>query len=266
MFPLFTKTLPGSADELAEKLNDSLQRVFFLPAQPVTIRAAKYPVLEELVVSLDGAQLRPNPPQPILAQTDNGPALRVEQFTMSGRGIEIEGAAVDLSINATGVRLNVGAAPDGDVVLLLHNAADGRVQVTAGKRDLEALISQVAKREAAKQGVTVDDVHLNLEQRGARSLSAEVQLRARKLFVSASIRITAQLDIDEQLNALLSGLRCDGNGAIASFACGILAPHLQRLNGRRFSLMALPLGQVRLRDVRLAVGNEISVSADFAGT
>lgn len=265
MFPLFTKSLPGSADELAEKLNESLERVLFLSTRPVSIRASSYPAIEELVISLDGAQLRPNPPQPIVAQCDNGPALRVEQFTMSGRGIEFEGAELDLNINAAGLRLNAGAAADGDIVLLLHNAAEGRVQVTAGKADLEALISQVAKREAAKQGVTVDDVRLNLQQRGARSLSAEVQLRARKLFVSASLRITAELDIDEQLNAQLSGLRCDGSGAIASFACGILAPHLQRLNGRRFSLMALPLGEIRLRDVRLAIGNEISVSADFAG-
>jgi hypothetical protein len=265
VFPLFTKSLPGSADELAERLNDSLQRVFFLPAQPATVRAAKYPDIEELLISLDGARLRANPPPPVVANSDQGPALRVERLTMGGRGIQIEGAAVDVSINAAGVRLNAGAAADGGIVLLLHNATTGRVEVTAGKHDLEALIAQVAKREAAKQGVTVDDVRLNLQQRGARSLSAEVQLRARKLFVSASIQITAQLDIDEQLNAQFSGLRCDGSGAIATFACGILGAHLQRLNGRRFSLMALPLGEIRLRDVRLAIGNEISVSADFAG-
>src|SRR3712207_4396091 len=96
--------------------------------------------------------------------------------------------------------------------------------------------------EAGKHGVTVDQVRLSLQLRGERSVDAEVQLRARKLFFSTTVRIGAKLDLDEQLNARLSGLTCNGEGAIGALACGGLQPHLQKLNGRSFSLMALPLG------------------------
>jgi hypothetical protein len=80
------------------------------------------------------------------------------------------------------------------------------------------------------------------------------------------MKITGQLDLDEELNARVSGLDCTGDGAIASVACGVLKPHLQKIDGREFPLMSLPLGEVRLRDVQLAVGDKLSVTADFGST
>jgi hypothetical protein len=49
-------------------------------------------------------------------------------------------------------------------------------------------------------------------------------------------------------------------------ACGVLKPHLQRLDGRTFSLMSFGLGQVRLRDVRIGVDEKLSVTAEFGST
>ena len=54
-----------------------------------------------------------------------------------------------------------------------------------------------------------------------------------------------------------------GAGWLGSLACGVLEPHLAKLNGRSFPLMALPLGEVRLRDVRLAASDKLSVTAEF---
>jgi hypothetical protein len=102
-----------------------------------------------------------------------------------------------------------------------------------------------------------------LRSKSSRSLAAEVRLRAKKLFLSASIRITGQLDLDEELNARISGLNCAGDGAIATMACGVLKPHLEKIDGREFPLMSLPLGKIRLRDVQLAVGDKLSVTAQF---
>ena len=92
---------------------------------------------------------------------------------------------------------------------------------------------------------------------------AEVRLRAKKLFISASLQVTGQLDLDEELNARISGLDCTGEGAMASVACGVLKPHLHTLDGREFSLMSLPLGEVRLRDVLIAVGDKLAITAEF---
>jgi hypothetical protein len=266
MFPLDTQTFPASAAELAERLNESLRGVFALSRDPVEVRDKSYPHLESVIASLDGARLpdRP-PPQPSVAGTGAG-ALTIDSFRVAASPFLVGPAAVDFQLTATGVGLRQGKDRDGNVLLLLHDAAEGRVEISAALADLERLIAEVAKAEAGKHGVNIDSVQLLLRSSSPRSLAAEVRLRAKKLFVSASLRVTAQLELDEELNAKLSGLECTGEGAIASVACGVLKPHLQKLEGREFSLMSLPLGEVRLREVRIAVNDKLSVTAEFGST
>jgi hypothetical protein len=263
MFPLKTDTLPANAADLARLINESLRELFLVKSDPVTIRESSYPHLEELGVCLDGAQLRGQPPSIPSLSSKPMPALEVDSFTIDASGLSIGPAAIDLSLSATAVSLHQAKDAQGNVLLLLHNAANGHIEISASPSDLEALIAEVAKAEAGKHGVTINSVQLILRSKSSRSLAAEVRLRAKKLFLSASIKITGQLDLDEELNARVSGLDCIGDGAIASVACGVLKPHLQKIDGRVFPLMSLPLGDVRLRDVQLAVGEKLSVTADF---
>ena len=263
MFPLKTASLPSSAATLADSLNEGLRKIFTVANDPVTIRDASYPRLEAINVSLDGAQLRGKPPSiPTLSSTPT-PALTADSLAINASALSVGPAAIDLSLSATDVHLHQAKDADGNVLLLLHNAANGHIEISSSPSDLEALIAEVARTEAAKHGVTIDGVELILRSKSSRSLAAEVRLRAKKLFLSASMKITGQLDLDEELNARVSGLDCTGDGAIASVACGVLKPHLQKIDGREFSLMSLPLGEVRLRDVQLAVGDKLSVTAEF---
>jgi len=263
MIPLSTKTFPASAEALQDLMNESLGRVFDFTRPPVTLEVSSFPALSAINISLDDARLRRDPPRPPSMPGKTVPALQVERLTIQGSPIFLEGAALELDLSAEAVRFNQGHDDNGEIVLSLEDAADGKIAIRIAPQDLEALIGAVAKAEAGKQGVTIDDVQLALRSTSSRSLSAEVRLRARKLFLSATIQITGQLDLDGQLNARLSGLRCKGDGAIASMACGFLAPHLQKLDGREFALMAVPLGNIRLRDVRLAVSDKLSVDAEF---
>jgi len=263
MFPLNTDTFPATTADLAQHLNDSIRQLFALTRDPVELRAKSYPRLESLTVCLDGAALPDRPPEmPSVASTPAA-ALTIDSFRVSASPLSVGPASVDFNLAAQGVDLHRAIDRSGHLLLLLHNAADGRVEISVAVSALEALIAEVSKGEAGRHGVNIDSVQLSLRSRCPRSLAAEVRLRAKKLFVSASLRITAQLDLDDQLNARISGLDCTGDGAIASVACGILKPHLQKLDGREFPLMSLPLGEVRLRDVRIAVGEKLSVSAEF---
>ena len=189
--------------------------------------------------------------------------LDVDSLKIEASALSIGPAAIDLSLAANAVSLRQAKDSQGNVLLLLHNAADGHIEISTSTSDLESLIAEVATSEAAKHGVTIDSVQLILRSKSSRSLAAEVRLRAKKLFLTASMKITGQLDLDEELNARVSGLDCTGDGAIASVACGVLKPHLQKIDGREFPLMSLPLGEVRLRDVQLAVGDKLSVTAEF---
>jgi hypothetical protein len=263
MFPLNTETFPASAAELAQGLDESLRGLFALNRDPIAIHGESYPHLESLNVSLDGAVLpdRP-PPKPSVASAPQ-PALTIDSFHVTASPLSVGPALVDFQLAARGVELHRAMDRSGHLLLLLHKAAHGRVEISVAVSDLEALIAEVVKVEAGRHGVNVDSVQLSLRARSPRSLAAEVRLRAKKLFVSALLRITGQLDLDEQLNAKISGLDCTGEGAIASVACGVLKPHLQKIDGREFPLMSLPLGEVRLRDVRIAVGDKLSVTAEF---
>lgn len=263
MFPLNTDTFPATTAELKRLLNESLRQLFDLDRDPVKLEAKSYPHLESLSVSLDGAEVRqPPPPVPPL-QREPVAALSVDIFRAAGAAMNVGPAAVDFALDARGLQLHQATDRDGHIVLLLHNAADGRVEISVSVSDLEALIGEVAKSEAGKHGVNIDSIQLSLRSQSPRSLAAEVRLRAKKLFVTAALRITGQLDLDEKLTAKLSGLDCTGEGAIASVACGVLKPHLQKIDSREFPLISLPLGKVRLRDVQIALGDKLSVTAEF---
>ena len=263
MFPLNATTLPPTAEELAHALNESLRSVFTLARDPIEVRDLAYPHLAAIQVSLDGAKLPDRQPAIPSRATEPEPALTIGSFNIAGRGLSVGPAALDFALTATGVELHQAKDKSGHIVLLLHNAAQGAVEASISRSGLEALIAEVAKTEAGKHGVGIDNVELFLRSKSPRSLAAEVRLRAKKLFLSASLKITGQLDLDAELNARLSSLDCAGDGALAAVACSVLKPHLEKLNGREFPLMSLPLGEVRLRDVRVAVGEKLSVAADF---
>ncbi len=263
MFPLYTKTFPSTPAELQQLLNASIQRAFTGVADAVSVSGAELLKLDTISILLDGAELRPNAPTPPQAQGNPSPGLSIDEFTISGKDVIIGPARADLQLIARDVQLHRASDSDGEIVLVLQSAAKGNVEVSIAKAALEKAIASVATSEAGKHGVTVDQVRLAVSTRGERGVDAEVQLRGRKLFFSTVIRITAKLDLDEQLNARVSGMRCHGDGAIGALACNALAPHLQAVDGRTFPLMALPLGGVRLRDVRLAAGERITVRAEF---
>jgi hypothetical protein len=266
MFPLNRTTLPTTAGDLAQAINDSLRSTFTLNHDPAEVRDLSYPHLAAIEVSLDGAQLPERPPEIPSLATPAKPALTAGSFKAGGRGISAGPAALDFALTASGVELNQAKDNTGKIVLLLHNAAQGRVEASVSKSDLEALIAEVATAQAGNHGVSIDKVQLVLQSQGPRSLTAEVRLTAKKFFLTASLRITGQLELDAELNARLSALNCAGDGALAAVACSVLNPHLEKLNGREFPLMSLPLGEVRLRDVRLAVGEKLSVTAEFGSS
>jgi hypothetical protein len=263
MFPLYSKTFPKTADELAILLNGSVGRVFASHETPVTVRGDAYPQLEAIRITLDRAELLQNPPPPPRPNGTGTAALEVGELQLQAEELSLGPATADLRLHARDVHLHQAKDRAGEIVLLLHRARDGEIEVSADKNQIERAIATLATSEAGKHGVAIDHVQLNVRSRGDRSVDAEVQVRAKKLFFSTTVRISAKLDLDDELNATLSGLACAGDGAIGSLACGFLQPHLQAMDGRTFPLMALPLGEVKLRDVRLATGDRLTVRAEF---
>jgi len=263
MFPLHTTALPSSASELERLLNASLQRIFVAQSAPATVSDHSYPHLAAITISLDGARLRADPTRPSVSSDKMAPALEVDQLVFSASPLSLGPASIDLALSARDVQLGQAKDSNGQVLLSLKNARDGHAAISATPASLEALITGLAQDQGNKQGIAIDQVQLKLRQESEDSLVAEVRLRARKLFLSASVKVIGKLELDDQLNLKISGLNCTGDGGIATLACGILKPYLEKIEGRKFPLMSLALGEIRLRDVRLNVGDKLSVTAEF---
>jgi len=260
MLSLLTATFPSSAADLQHRLNDALERIFISKPHPVTVSDHSYPRLSEIDISLDGARLRPEAPRPPSASGEVSPALEIDRLTVSASPLSVGPAALSLSISATAVQLGQSKDSNEQIVLSLKSAAEGTIKISMRQNDLEALITNLARNQASKQGVTIDGVQLTLRQESAHSLAVEVRLRLRKLFLGAALRVTGQLDLDDQFNLKISRLNCTGDGGMATLACGILKPYLEKFDGREFPLLPLPIS---LRDVRLAVGNDVAITAEF---
>ena len=265
MFPLHTATLPSSAADLERALNESLQRIFVTLPSPVAIRDHAYPHLSEVNISLDGARLDPESPRPQATSGPVSPALEIDRFTVHGSPLSVGPLALDLSISATGVQLGQSKDSNEQIVLFLKDATEGTITISVRNNDLEALVTELARSQASKHGITIEGVELTLHQENERSLAAEVRLRARKLFLAASVKVTGRITLDEELKLKILDLNCSGEGGIGNVACGILQPYLQKADGREFPLMSLPLGEIQLRDVRLVVSDKLSVTAEFGG-
>ncbi|MGH8092869.1 MAG: hypothetical protein ACREIF_05295 [Chthoniobacterales bacterium] len=268
MFPLQTDSFPSDAAALARELEKGLSRLVHPPSGVrVTVEDRNYPELSAIHVSLDGASVGdrlPARPAPHRGQVE--PALSVENFEITGRPLRVRDAAINLSCRAREVEIDRARDAEGKVLLLLKNAAEGNIEISIPTTDLEMVVRAAAAAAAKEQGGIIEDVRIQLHARSARALDAVLRVRARKLFLNAAIRIHASLEIDDQLNARLSGLDCAGEGTLGTLVCGFLEPHLQQLNNRVFSLLVLPLGEVKLRDVQITVGTDLGVRAKLGGS
>jgi hypothetical protein len=265
MLSLRTRSLPRDASALRDALEESLNQVLKPAAREmVAVEDRNYPELASIRVSLDEA-VADDPPASLLEPLAGAvePALQVEHFELSGRPVRVQQAAIDLSCVAQDVEIAQARDREGNLLLLLQKVATGKIEISLSVADLQSLIRSAAGVAAAKQGAVIENVQVLMRAQTERSLQLEVSLRARKLFLSTELRINGSIELDEHLNLKLSGLECQGEGTLGTLACSLLGPHLRRLDGRNFPLVPMPLGEVKLHDIQIAVDPDLRVSAQI---
>jgi hypothetical protein len=266
MIPLQINALPQRAGELAEVLDTAFRRHVRKEGPIVTVGSRVFPYLDEIAINLDGAEIDsrlPAAPKPV---GESKPAFEAGILSVSARKVLIQGVPMTLQLKARDLVFHEGRDANGEVILLVHKVRTGHVVISAAQLDLENAVGEIAKREARKNGISIEQTRMALRARGPRSISADVRFDARKLLFRAKIDISGQIHVDDEFVARVSNLKCKGDGAISSIACGVLDPHLRKLEGQEFSLMSLPLGEVKLRDIRIAVADTVEITADFGST
>jgi len=263
MFPLHRPDLPTSTGTLAESIEGSLRSFVEKPGTIVTVSGGPLPAIDELAIDLSGARIAAAPARPRPVVEGSSRAFRAASVRVNGEDIDVFGASTNLSMDATDVEIHERRDTSGNVLLTLNSARRGDLRFDISKAGLEGLIKTFAQREATKHGVTLDAVGIDWASRPPRGVDATVSVRARKFFMSAAVKLSGSLVIDDNLSAQLSALKCRGDGALAGIACGMLTPHLERLNGQSFSLRALPIGELAVRDLQIAASDKLEVRATF---
>lgn len=266
MFPLAGKNFPQDADELAAAIRDALTDVIELPKPDaaVQITGNGFPQLKQVKVNLSGATISATEPPPKPKPTGKRqPGVSVANLEVVGKPIKYEQNQLDLSLKARQVSFDFARDKKGHPLLVLSGARDGHVEAKISKADIEALLLTVARELAAQQKVDVQSLKLELSSDGKRSLSADVRITARKMFVTSTIHLGARADVDDELNATLSDLTAEGDGMIGKLVAGVVQKKLKPLEGKTFPLMAFSLGDVAVRDLKISVKNDVQVSAEF---
>jgi hypothetical protein len=261
MIPLSRKQFPSSKADLAQALDEALHRYASKDGQIVDVHARVFPYLDEIAINLDGAQLKLPLPQPPKLAGETTPALEAAAVTVSARQISVRGLPFNLQFSARDVVFHKAQDENENAVIVVQAVRDGTLSISAAQLDLEKAIEQIAREEG--RGLTIEQVRLSMRARGQRSLALDLQVQAKKLFLRARIDISGQIDIDDNFTIKISNLKCKSDGGVGAIACSTLEPMFRKLEEKSLSLKSLPLGEVRVRDIRLAVADTIELTADF---
>ena len=266
MFPLSGKNFPTSADDLAAAIQESLEEVLTFPKKTAVVKITgdDFPALKSLKVDLSGAAVNPdNPPPAPKPKGKRTPGITVATLDVTGHPILYEKSKADLDVKAKGLTFDFAHDAKGNALLVLTDAKDGSVNVKIAKDDLRAALLAAASAAAKTQGVTIQELDINLNADGPRALAADVRVKAKKMMMSGVVNVRGRADIDDNLVATLSDLACTGEGMIGNMAAGFLQGKLKSYDGKKIPLMTFSLGDVTLQDLKVTTKPQIQLSATF---
>lgn len=263
MLPLFRNLFPSHKADLGEALDEALHRFVEKPGPIVELRSRVFPYVDEIAIDLDGAIIDLSPPPLARPEGETGRAFEAHLVKVSGRKLSVGGVPVDLRLEMRDSIFDWGYDANAEALLILRTVREGQLVVSAGQLLLEQAFIRIVGAKARLYGIDLEQVRLFMRARGRRSIAADIQLQAKKFFARAKIDIYAQLDVTADFVVKISQLKCKGDGKLGSFVCRTLQPMFDRVLQKSFSLKSIPLGEIQLRDVHVAVADTVEITVDF---
>ena len=261
MLPLQCTTFPASTSALEQALTGGLTQ-FGLPPREVSAAGAAFPRLEKLRIDLTGAAISQQPPK-LKAGQPLGGTLEVQALELLGEPLIAAGSPVRLRLEARETVLREHSAQGADRLLQLERAQDGKLSLEIQRRDLEQLVHAIAREAARGHGADITSLKLELQATGGRTVNLESEVVAKFGFVKATLNLTGQAKLDDDLQLHLSDLDVKGSGMAAGLATSFIRPQLEKAQRQPISLAAFSLSGVRLRDVRISTGETVRLEAEF---
>lgn len=263
MLPLAGPEFPRTHAALATAIREGLAR-FGIAARDVTVEGGTFPAIDLVRVDLSGAKVTRELRLPKPGEPSPTERIAVAHIEVIGAPLLFETTPLQLELRTAAAQLASSRSAAGEPTLTLAAAAGGHISIAAVVADLERLAQTLIASAASQQGVEIRETKVRLNPRGPRSADFEIEVTAKMFVMTAKVAVGGTLTIDDEFNARLSNLGCRGDGMLASAASGLLKPHFQRLENRTFPLLALSLGEVKLRDIALETsGDALRLRAEF---
>jgi hypothetical protein len=147
--------------------------------------------------------------------------------------------------------------------MLLSEARDASLSFEATGVDLQRILLADLRAAGSPFGLDVISTSLHLVADTDRSVSVDLQIRTKFALIPAGMHFRAHVDIDDNMNAKLSGLSCDGDEVLGPLIVGLIRPDLSQYDGRSRPLLSFPSGKMHLRDVRIRVDDSVHLNAAF---
>lgn len=264
MFVFDTDQIPATSAQLTADITSSLRRKIKLPlgASPVAV-AGELPNLASLAVDVSDGVIDTNQPLPDPTVPQNAePGPTAASLVIRGHPITIEEVALEFDLSASDVVFAYARNDRQELIATLRDAAHGHLSVRIDHEHLEQAILFVAKKVAASSGVAIQKVSASLTSVNPTTVDVLLNVTAKKL-VTAMLRISGRLSVDDRLTASATNLNAQGDGMVGGIAANFIRPHLQQLNGQPLPLLAFSLGNVRLRGIKVQTDDGVQIAADF---
>jgi hypothetical protein len=234
MFPLPVGSWPATVEQLREQMLEGLRPMMVSP--PRLTVSGQWPVLSELALDLGGVPIDPSVPWPV-------PKPAVERRTGPGcRRLRVYAAPLKLGdiaqphLDLLAVELQFELVRDeaGQHWLRPVAVGGGSIHARITGTELERLFLETARKLARAQGITVDEISINVKSAEPNNINLEAEIGARKMFLKGRLRFAGIAEFGSAFDIRLRDLRCEGVGAIGSIAARAVHPHLDRYGHQTF--------------------------------
>ncbi|MFN0052388.1 MAG: hypothetical protein ACKV0T_09355 [Planctomycetales bacterium] len=229
---------------------------------PSATRSQQRLLVQTLRIDLSGSDLPiTHPSPPAEADQVSGRQIAIGQLGLVASPLTLFSAALHVELSAAEVVLT--HAPDDPDRPFGLNLQRGAVTVEIGYAELDSLIVELLNRQLQSHHVTITKAQLKLESEGPRSVRFSGRATGRRGIFSSTLEVQGKVDVDEQLNARLSGLTLSSPGLVGQVIARFLQPHVEALDERPIPLGAAWMGRLQFTQIELHLGERLRLVGSF---
>ena len=255
-----------SATDLLAGLTQGYRSRLELPKDHDAITVSgEFPHLDLLKIDLTEAVLKRDfRPKQFKKPSSPKATVFTKQFEYVAQPIRYHDGPMEMLIQARDAELSV--IRDGEKTsLVVTNASEGSFEFSMKLADIKPMLMAGA-RENATGGFAVQDITFDAKSDNEHALAVDLKVQATWLFVPADFHLTGRVDIDDNFNVRLSGLRCTGENLGGVLIAGFIDDQMQKHNGKVMPLAAWPGNKLHLNGAQILLDDHIRIKGGFGPT